>query len=245
MSADFHFRQFSVQQSRSAQKVCTDSCLFGAWVAALGPVPGLLPVLDVGAGTGLLSLMLAQEWPGVRIEALEPDAGSAEDARANFRNSPWPERLQLHPVAYQDFRSGPAFGQVISNPPFFIGHLPAAGRAASLARHMAYPDWVQWIRACRRLVAPGGRLALLMTGQAWSLSKELIRQEGLVVRHGLQADQARVPGWRVMVSLEAGAEAGAGKWESLSLYTKPGVLNARVREWLVPFYQDRALDLLS
>ncbi len=131
-NSGFQFKQFRVEQRQSGMKVTTHACLFGALV----PVAGARYVLDIGAGTGLLSLMLAQR-SDAHIDAVELDAGACADATGNFAASPWPERLLLHHMALQAFvpPAGRRYDCIVSNPPFFSASWPADETARHLARH--------------------------------------------------------------------------------------------------------------
>lgn len=240
----FHFREFCISQSQSAQKVCTDSCLFGAWVAQLPRSAGWeYPprVLDVGAGTGLLSLMLAQAWPDSFLDALEPDPGSAADCTFNFLQSPWSERVAVYPAAWADWHHREEYDWVISNPPFFIDHLSTGKTGPDAARHIGKEEWFEWLTACARFCRPGGKIALLMIGQAWEKSRPILASENLVLRFGVRLHQARIPDWRVMVCLEKAGQTGPENWQSLNLYARAGVWNAPLRTWLQPYYLDKAL----
>src|SRR4051812_43889814 len=88
----FRFKQFTIEQGNCAMKVTTDACIQGAWTAVL---PQVKRVLDIGAGTGLLSLMLAQRVPGIIIDAIEYDAAAAAQARDNAIASPWKESINI------------------------------------------------------------------------------------------------------------------------------------------------------
>ncbi len=114
----FRFQQFSVVQENSAMKVCTDAVLFGA----MAPVKRGDSLLDIGAGTGLLSLMGAQLGAG-QITAVELTLSAYEEATLNFKNSPWAEQLE---AVYADIQSFAAhsvnhYDLIICNPPFFYG----------------------------------------------------------------------------------------------------------------------------
>ena len=121
----FQFKQFSIQQDRCAMKVGTDGILLGAWTS-LENTPER--ILDIGAGTGLLSLMLAQRSTAETLDALEVDNDAYEQCVGNFENSPWADRLFCYHAGLEEFveeLSEEAFPEtekydlILSNPPFF------------------------------------------------------------------------------------------------------------------------------
>jgi tRNA1Val (adenine37-N6)-methyltransferase len=128
----FHFKQFSIRQDRSAFKVGTDGVLLGAWT----DVAGVETVLDVGTGTGLLALMLAQR-SAARITAIEIDGPSSDQARENTAASPWHNRISIMNTSLQDFRPEGRFDLVISNPPFFQDSLRPPDNDRAISRHDA------------------------------------------------------------------------------------------------------------
>ncbi len=143
----FQFKQFTIHQDRCAMKVCTDACLFGAWLSRkaqamasdarsrLHMTPALPPrVLDIGSGTGLLMLMLAQRQDGL-IQGIELDPGAFVQSRENIASSPWAERLQVFQGDARCFPFPGKYDLIISNPPFFEDDLPAATETKNLARH--------------------------------------------------------------------------------------------------------------
>lgn len=127
----FNFKQFQVLQEHAAMRVTTDACLFGAWIQ----LHEAKQVLDVGTGTGLLSLMLAQRFPEVLLTAVELELGACIDAARNFSNSRWKERLHLVQNDVRRWLPEQRFDAIVSNPPFFIRDLPNPGAARKLARH--------------------------------------------------------------------------------------------------------------
>lgn len=130
----FRFKQFTIQQEHAAMKVGTDGVLLGAWATV--PVPGSR-VLDVGTGTGLIALMIAQRSRDVRVDALEIDSLSAAQANENFQNSPWKERLNGVHSSFQDYASlcEVQYDLIICNPPFFSGSKKTQSESKNLARH--------------------------------------------------------------------------------------------------------------
>jgi tRNA1Val (adenine37-N6)-methyltransferase len=130
----FHFKQFTIQQEHAAMKVGTDGVLLGAWTSVPGPQSR---VLDVGCGTGLIALMLAQRTKLVVVDALEIDPSSARQALENFQNSPWKERIQCIQSSFQDYSSQckSRYDLIICNPPFFSGSSKTPSKELNLARH--------------------------------------------------------------------------------------------------------------
>lgn len=129
----FKFKQFIVHQDKCAMKVTTDACVFGAIIAdRFRNVKG--PILDIGTGTGLLSLMLAQK-NNVTIDAVEIDTAAYEQAVANFNASPWAARLQASNIDARFIDSAIKYDAVISNPPFFEHDLSSPDAQKNAAKH--------------------------------------------------------------------------------------------------------------
>lgn len=114
----FQFKEFTVRQERASMKVCTDACLFGAYAANQLIFINPAECLDIGTGTGLLSLMLAQKIPA-NIDAVEIEYASYSQAKGNFEHSPWREQLNVFHTDINQFQSEKKYNCIISNPPFF------------------------------------------------------------------------------------------------------------------------------
>lgn len=130
----FRFKQFTIHQENCAMKVCTDACLFGAYVADLVKTKSSTHILDIGTGTGLLSLMLAQRVPAL-IDAVEIDNAASEQAKENFQQSPWRERLTLFKTDIVQFEPDKKYDCIISNPPFFENDLKSNNASKNMAKH--------------------------------------------------------------------------------------------------------------
>ena len=128
----FEFKQFVIHQDQCAMKVCTDACILGAWFAE--KIPSRSLVLDIGSGTGLLMLMLAQKHKG-EIQGIELDLAAFKQLKENIARSKWKEELKVFPGDVRNFTFADKFDFIISNPPFFEGDLPAVSEAANLAKH--------------------------------------------------------------------------------------------------------------
>ncbi|MFY0605159.1 MAG: methyltransferase [Cyclobacteriaceae bacterium] len=129
----FQFKQFRIDQADVAMKVTTDACLFGAWIASLSLRPQR--ILDIGTGTGLLSLMMAQQYIDARLTALEIESSAVAKANLNFAHSPWSSRLTLHHERLQHFNNDQKYDLIISNPPFFTNSQKARKASQNLAWH--------------------------------------------------------------------------------------------------------------
>ena len=154
----FRFKQFAVEQEDVAMKVGTDGVLLGAWADC----DVAKRILDIGTGTGVIALMLAQRNLEAEIYAVEIDETATRRARSNFDNSPWAERLQVENCAVQAFNPAEKFDIIISNPPYFIDSLLPPDAKRSTARHTHDLSFEELDKAVCRLLADEGRFALIL-----------------------------------------------------------------------------------
>ncbi|MCK5080444.1 MAG: methyltransferase, partial [Bacteroidales bacterium] len=126
----FQFKQFTIKQDRSAFKIGTDGVLLGAWA----DVTGVRTALDIGTGTGLLALMLAQR-SDAKIKAIEIDPASYEQAGENIIDSPWNKRITIIHSSLQEFSAEDKYDLIVSNPPFFQDSLRPASGSLGRSKH--------------------------------------------------------------------------------------------------------------
>jgi tRNA1Val (adenine37-N6)-methyltransferase len=186
----FRFKQFTVYQELCAMKVCTDACLFGA-LAPVTDAAGhtIQQVLDIGAGTGLLSLMYAQKNTTAAIEAVEIDEAAAEQARGNFRQSPWAARLALFHQPVQAFTPAHGYDLILSNPPFYAGSLKSDNTRRNLALHSDALQLDELFSLAAQHLAPNGWLYLLLPYQRAAESITLAANRGLHLHSHIQVKQ--------------------------------------------------------
>ena len=168
----FQFRQFLIRQERCAMRVSTDATLLGAWAraGAADRVGGrILRILDVGTGTGVIALMMAQRYPEARVTAIEIDADSAAQAQENAQSSPFSDRVT---VIHGDFigwkpsepSSDCLFDAIVCNPPYFSINpsksAPSEDRRRR-ARQQFSLDYSALVRESSRLLVPGGTLSVV------------------------------------------------------------------------------------
>jgi tRNA1Val (adenine37-N6)-methyltransferase len=154
----FRFKQFSVKHDRCAHKVGTDGVLLGAWV----DVHDAKRVLDVGSGSGVIALMLAQRTqPHTHIDAIDLSAEDCEQANENVAASPWPNKVSVKNIALQNFESEP-YDLIVSNPPFFIDSAKPPAEERTRARHTESLPQEELLVHAKRLLTPRGKLCLIL-----------------------------------------------------------------------------------
>jgi tRNA1Val (adenine37-N6)-methyltransferase len=156
----FQFKQFIIQQADCAMKVCTDSCILGAYTQ----VSDNQRVMDIGTGTGLLALMLAQR-ANVQIDAIEIDLGAYQQAVENVANSPWAEQIKVYPQAIQDFArqfTDAKYDLIIANPPFFKNNWKSTSTAKNLALHSESLNFADLLAVVRQFLSSAGSFWVLL-----------------------------------------------------------------------------------
>lgn len=127
----FQFQRFRVNQENCAMKISTDAVMLGALADA--SLPG--EILDVGTGTGVIALMLAQRFPDAKIQAVEIDAQAAAQALDNFSSNDFSDHMQLWEGRFQDFQPDQKYDLIVSNPPYFPDHLKSSDAQRNRALH--------------------------------------------------------------------------------------------------------------
>ena len=151
----FQFKQFSVEQDRCAMKIGTDGVLLGAWT----PIEhNPFSVLDIGAGTGIIALMIAQRSLAEQIDALEIDEEAYEQAVDNFENSPWRDRLFCFHADLDEFAEEPEdeYDLIVSNPPFYTDDYKTESEQRDLARFADAMPFEELIEAAALLLSENG-----------------------------------------------------------------------------------------
>lgn len=159
----FQFKQFTVHQEKCAMKVTTDACLFGAIAAALSlNMKPTMKVLDIGTGTGLLSLMFAQINVLANLDAVEIDAQAFEQAHKNFTVSPFSERIRAIHSDIKNLRTNVNYDVVITNPPFFQNDLKSNDEGRNNALHDSALTLEELLAHINRLLKQDGIFYILL-----------------------------------------------------------------------------------
>jgi tRNA1Val (adenine37-N6)-methyltransferase len=155
----FQFRQFIVFHDKCSMKVNTDGVLLGAWADA----DNISGALDVGTGSGLIALMIAQRSEAM-IDAVEIDPPAYLQACENAGRSPWKNRIHVHPISFQDFASvsGGKYDLIVSNPPYFSNALKSEDKRRSNARHDISLTYEELLKGAASLLSPRGRFCVIL-----------------------------------------------------------------------------------
>ena len=162
-------------------KVTSDACLFGAWVAekVRNEESEVRTVLDIGAGTGLLSLMLAQKNPHLHIDAIEIDKEAAKQATENIAASPWADRIRVTHTDAKEFQSNRYYDLIISNPPFYENELKSGKSQKDVARHSEGLQLKGLLVIIKNNLKPDGLFCLLLPYKRNAEAKILLNEAGL------------------------------------------------------------------
>ncbi len=172
MSSVFRFKQFSVDQENCAMKINTDGVLLGAMASAENPKT----ILDIGTGTGVIALMLAQRFPEAKIDAVEIDISSAKTAEQNFTNSPFTDRLCLYSNSIEKFwlqKQHQQYDLIVSNPPFYLDTLTSPKENKTLAKHVEPVFFENLIRNILEFLSPEGNFTIILPVKTASIVKQM------------------------------------------------------------------------
>lgn len=203
----FDFKQFRIYHDRCAMKVGTDGVLLGAWAPFYNPsldnstestapnsrTAAFMNVLDIGTGSGLLALMIAQRYPTARITAIDIDAEAAAQAADNALASPFANRITVVHASIQDFAATQqhpfsttadvgcreSFQAIICNPPFFENSLLAPDAQRATARHASTLSFDELISTAALLLADGGQFAVVLPSEAFTSFHHLCFASGM------------------------------------------------------------------
>jgi tRNA1Val (adenine37-N6)-methyltransferase len=184
----FKFKQFTVNQDKCAMKVCTDACLFGAMVNDSGLAAA--SCLDIGTGTGLLALMLAQKNKGALIHAVEINTRAATQAQENIKSSPWAGNIRIFNNDILAFNTEIQYDCIISNPPFFEGDLQSPDDAKNNAKHNSSLNLLQLLQVVKQHLASAGFFAVLLPARRLDYFIEQATQTGLYLTRKILIKQS-------------------------------------------------------
>lgn len=172
MSVIFKFKQFEVDQKGCAMKINTDGVLLAAMAEGNEPKR----ILDIGTGTGVLALMMAQRFENAKIEAVEIEEQASVTANINFKSSIFKDRLTINNVAIEQFNTAQKFDLIISNPPFFVNDLKNVEEKKGIARHTDEQFFVSLIEKVSQFLSNDGSFWFILP----------IKQAEILIKYGLE-----------------------------------------------------------
>lgn len=172
----FKFKQFTIYQDKCAMKVSTDGCILGAVVFHENPKK----VLDIGSGTGMLSLMIAQRYPMAYIDSLEIDREAVLQSNENIKASPWAERIRVLHTRIQDYAERPDgyYDLIVSNPPYYLNQPKSKNLKENIARHSVELNAEDLITHGYQHLSENGSLFIIYPEEARKTFEEFVGQIG-------------------------------------------------------------------
>lgn len=231
----FRFKQFTIHQDRCAMKVSTDACIAGAWTN----VPaGAGRILDIGAGTGLLSLMLAQKHRDIVIDAIELDEHAVVQATENVAASPWAERLNVIHADASGFKPEESYDFIISNPPFFNNSLLGHRSDRNMARHTHSLSYGVLFDILNNNLSDRGKASILLPTAEHELWENLLMQNGWSIVHKLYVHPAKEKAPNRVVSICSNKTGPACNEEHLYIREADGSYTQEFIDLMRPYYMD-------
>jgi tRNA1Val (adenine37-N6)-methyltransferase len=230
----FTFKQFFVAHDRCAMKVGTDGVLLGAW----SPVEGARRILDIGTGTGLVALMLAQRTQNeVRVDAVELESAAAEQAKENFAESRWSGRLHVFAEDVNHFAQNAAQGYdlVVSNPPYFESAVACRDEARNAARYTETLTHEALLGCASRLLTPHGTFCVVLPYEIGLTFEQAAAAQGWHTRARMDIrDRPGKPLNRMLLALTK--QPGEPDYRELALREQLNVYSTEFRRLITDFY---------
>lgn len=216
----FQFKQFKVEQDRCAMKIGTDAVLMGA----LLPVDSKrLTALEIGSGTGVISLMLCQRNPKLSITSLEIDAEAQEQCAFNFEKSPWKEQLHSVHADFMNFDLNQKFDLIFSNPPFFSKSLLSDSEKRNIARHIDAELFKQWVLKAYEQLNENGLLAFIIPSESVELISQVLEGKMILEWNTFIRSFPETEVIRNIVAFRKSDKLGNFGIKSLSIYSSKDV----------------------
>jgi tRNA1Val (adenine37-N6)-methyltransferase len=217
-------------------KVCTDSCLFGAWMADKIENKTIEPrtILDIGSGTGLLSLMISQKSKS-QIDAVEIDENSFLQTVENFKASPWSKQLQAFHADIKSWRGALKYDLIISNPPFFENDLKSPDQKKNLAKHYDGLTFKELLQSIKNNLSGEGNFAVLIPFHRTDYLKSIAGENNFYLKEELLVKQT--PGHSYFRSiLFFGTKPGTSISQELIIKDVKGIYSSRFDFFLKDYY---------
>ena len=236
----FTFKQFHIDDSRCGMSVSTDGVLLGAWA----PLAEAKNILDIGAGSGLLSLMAAQRSHfDTKVTAIELDSAASDDCQANIDSSPWPTKITLLHTSIQNyclsFLQHPQahFDHIICNPPYFTNGPQTQNVARATARHTDQLSFIELLNAIAQLLHSHGTASLIIPTQSWSQFQQALAQAPLHICEYVDVSSVEgKPANRLLLAVKHGKALLPIVNRQMHIRNKQGHYSAQMIDFCRDFY---------
>jgi tRNA1Val (adenine37-N6)-methyltransferase len=209
----FQFQQFRVNQEQCAMKISTDAVMLGALAKTSSPKE----ILDIGTGTGVIALMLAQRYAGAKIQAVEIDPQAATQASENFRANVFSDRMKLWEGRFQDFQTPQQYDLIVSNPPYFPDHLKSSDAQRKLALHTDELSFDDLLGKVEVLLTEAGKFWLILPPRQMQDFQEKAKKFGLFLEAKFTLQDK--PGMRIQREICAFSRTEA-EFETTAIFIK-------------------------
>ena len=229
----FQFKQFTIQQDQCAMKVCTDACILGAWFAA--KIPEYCTVLDVGSGTGLLMMMLAQRTRS-EIYGIEIDLASYKQLKENINQNKWKERLKVFPGDARSYSFPSKYDFIIANPPFFENDLQSKAEEEQVAKHSRMLTLDELLLVMDNNLEPNGTFGVLLPFHRWEYFDRMAVFKGFHLTEKLFVKQSPRHGFfRAILHYSRNHESFVPE-EHLTIQKEDGAYTEDFKELMKEYY---------
>jgi len=229
----FRFKQFEIAQDNCGMKITTDACIQGAWTPVL---PFTHRALDIGTGTGLLALMLAQRSEGLLIDAIEADLPAAKQAAENCSDSPWKERIEVVFGDVKEFKPVHKYNLIICNPPFFNKSLLGPGEQRNKARHSQSLNYTDILNVLDANSEENGYASILFPGTEFMEFEKIMNEGGWKAFRKLNISHSKSKPVSRIVGLFSKSEANHCLEETLVIKNEALIYTREFTALLAPFY---------
>lgn len=231
----FKFKQFTIHQDKCAMKVSTDACIQGAWTPIDNNVQR---VLDIGAGTGLLSLMCAQRNSLVTIDAIELDKDAAQQAEENVSLSDWAIRINVIEADAVQYNYKHQYDLIIVNPPFFNNSLLGGDAQRNNARHTLTLSYENLFAIIKNNIANSGTCSVLLPAESFGVWEQLLSKAGWHIAHKLHVHPSEQHEYNRVVAVCAKQKNTDTVTGKLIIRDSKGQYKDAYKKLMRPYYLD-------
>lgn len=228
----FRFKHFTLEDELCAMKVGTDGVLLGAWA----DVAESRHILDLGTGSGLIALMLAQRSAKAEILGVDVDQKAVVQANINFESSPWSDRLSALECDVRSLEGSSRFDHIVSNPPYFVETTESPNASRAVARHATHLTYGDIVALSERMLVDGGRLSVILPSDCAALfRREAFERLWLVRLMDISTKEGEEPR-RTMMEFRRVSEPVMPKITTLTIRHKDSTYTDEYRRLTEDFY---------